>query len=219
VLLGNGLRPAPRRSSTTWRQFLRAQATGIIATDFFTVETVHLKTLYILFFIELGTRQVRLGGVTDHPSELWIVQRAREFSMEMETDRPGNRSVPRFLLRDRDSKFTRAFDDVFASDGTRIIKTPIQAPNANAFAERWVRTVRQECLDWMLIWGRRHLERVLGEYVRHCNDERPHRSLDLRPPGAMDRGSRARAVTVAAAAVRRRDCLGGLVHEYYEAGA
>jgi transposase InsO family protein len=129
-----------------------------------------------------------------------MVQRAREFSMEMQTDRPGNRSVPRFLVRDRDSKFTRAFDDVFAADGTQIITTPIQAPNANAFAERWVRTVRQACLDWMLIWGRRHLERVLGESLRHYNDERPHRRLELRPPRAMDRRSRARAVTVAAAA-------------------
>src|SRR6266571_216955 len=152
VLLGNGLRPAPRRASVTWRAFLRAQAAGIIATDFFTVETVGLKTLYVLFFIELGTRRVRLGGVTDHPSGPWVVQRARELSIEREmgtgTERPGC-TVPRFLLRDRDTKFTRAFDDVFVSDGTQIIKTPIQAPNANAVAERWVRTVRQECLDWL----------------------------------------------------------------------
>jgi transposase len=173
VLLGNGLRPAPRRASVTWRAFLRAQASGIVATDFFTVETVRLTTLYVLFFIELGTRQVRLAGVTRHPKGLWMVQRARELSME----RPEGMTTPRFLIRDRDSKFTRAFDDVFTSDGTQIIKTPIQAPNANAFAERWVRTVRQECLDWMLIWGRRHLERVLDEYVRHYNDQRPHRGL------------------------------------------
>jgi putative transposase len=160
---------------------LRAQAAGIVATDFFTVETVHLKTLYILFFIELGTRRVWLGGVTDHPSGPWMVQRARELSMERETERPGN-SLPQFLVHDRDTKFTRAFDDVFVADGTQIIKTPIQAPKANAYAERSVRTVRQECLDWLLIWGRRHLQGVLDEYVRHYNDERPHRSLDLRPP-------------------------------------
>ncbi len=129
VLLGNGLRPAPRRPSSTWRAFLRAQAAGIVATDFFTVETVHLKTLYILFFIELGTRRVWLGGVTDHPSGPWVVQRARELSMERETERPWN-SVPQFLVHDRDTKFTRAFDDVFVADGTQIIKTPIQAPNA-----------------------------------------------------------------------------------------
>jgi putative transposase len=126
VLLGSGLRPAPRRASTTWRAFLRAQAAGIIATDFFTVETVRLKTLYVLFFIELGTRRVRLGGVTDHPSGLWMVQRARELSMEMEwsMERLEGNTAPRFLVRDRDSKFTRAFDAVFAADGIQIIKTP-----------------------------------------------------------------------------------------------
>ena len=128
VLLGNGLRPAPRRASVAWRAFLRAQATGMIAADFFTVETVRLKTLYVLFFIELHTRQVRLAGVTDHPNGPWVVQRAREVSME----RPEGATAPRFLLRDRDGKFTRVFDDVFASDGTHVIKTPIQAPTAKA---------------------------------------------------------------------------------------
>ena len=217
VLLGNGLRPAPRRASVSWRAFLRAQAAGIIAADFFTVETVRLKTLYVLFFIELRTRQVRLAGVTDHPNGPWVVQRARELSLE----RPEGTTAPRFLLRDRDSKFTRAFDDVFAADGTQVITTPIRAPNANAVAERWVRTLRQECLDWMLIRGRRHLERVLDEYVRHYNDQRPHRSLALRPPrgidiGAVPGGSRP---PWTAASVRRRDRLGGLVHEYYQVAA
>ncbi len=216
VLLGKGLRPAPRRASVTWRAFLRAQATGIIATDFFTVETVCLKTLYVLFFIELHTRQVRVAGVTDHPNGAWVVQRARERSIAMES--LDGATVPRFLLRDRDSKFTRAFDDVFAADGTQVIKIPSQAPNANAVAERWVRTVRQECLDWMLIWGRRHLERVLDEYVRHYNDERPHRSLALCPPRAIEVGA-GPDVATAAARVRRRDRLGGLVHDYYQVAA
>ncbi len=216
VLLGNGLRPAPRRASVTWRAFLRAQASAIVATDFFTVETVRLTTLYVLFSIELGTRRVRLVGVTDHPNGPWVVQRARELS----TDRGEDAIVPRFLIHDRDSKFTRAFDDVFASDGTAIIKTPVQAPNANAFAERWVRTVRQECLDWMLIWGRRHLERVLDEYVRHYNDQRPHRGLRLRPPSSIDIESTPTPSVVAVAdRVRRRDRLGGLVHEYYQVAA
>jgi hypothetical protein len=218
VLLGNGLRPAPRRASVNWRAFLRAQASAIVATDFFTVETVRLTTLYVLFVIELGTRRVRLVGVTDHPSGSWAVQRARELSMEREREPAEGTTVPRFLIRDRDSKFTRAFDDVFASDGIQIIKTPIQAPNANAFAERWVRTVRPECLDWMLIWGRRHLERVLGEYVRHYNDQRPHRSLALRPPRGIAPGSVPSALAVTDR-VRRRDRLGGLVHEYYDAAA
>jgi len=128
-------------------------------------------------------------------------------------------TTPRFLIRDRDSKFTRAFDDVFMADGTHIVKTPVQAPNANAFAERWVRTVRQECLDWMLIWGRRHLERVLDEYLRHYNDERPHRGLELRPPRSNGTGSAPPSVVAAAAGVRRGDRLGGLVHEYYQAAA
>jgi len=223
VLLSNGLRPAPRRSSTTWRAFLRAQAASIVATDFFTVETVGLKTLYILFFIELGTRRVRLGGVTDHPSGPWMVQRARELSMGRGTETgigtewSGN-TVPWFLLRDRDTKFTRAFDDVFASDGTQVIKTPIQAPNANAYVERWVRTVRQECLDWLLIWGRRHLERVLDEYLRHYNDQRPHRGLALRLPRIVDNESKPGAVALSTT-VRRRDRLGGLIHEYYQVAA
>jgi putative transposase len=178
------------------------------------VETVRLTTLYVLFMIELGTRRVRLAGVTRHPDGSWVVQRARELS----TERPEGTTTPRLLLRDRDSKFTRAFDDVFAADGTQIIKTPIQAPNAGAFAERWVRTVWQECLDWMLIRGRRHLERVLGEYVRHDNDQRPHRGLALRPPTIVDDESNPGAVPVAAT-VRRRDRLGGLIHEYYQAAA
>jgi putative transposase len=216
VLLGNGLRPVPRRGSVTWRAFLRAQAAGIIATDFFTVETVRLKTLYVLFYIELHTRQVRVAGVTDHPTGAWVVQRARERSIEMES--LDGATGPRFLLRDRDSKFTRAFDDVFTADGTQILKTPVQAPNANAHAERWVRTVRQECLDWLLIWGRRHLECVLDEYVRHYNSERPHRSLELRAPATVDDQSHPGAVT-AAASIQRRDRLGGLVHEYYQAAA
>lgn len=219
VLLRNGLRPAPRPTSVTWRAFLRAQASSIVAIDFLTVETVRLKTLYVLFAIELHTRQVRLVGVTDHPNGPWVVQRAREFSMNRGPGTPGVTRSPRFLVRDRDSKFTRAFDAVFAADGVQTIKTPIQAPNANAFAERWVRTVRQECLDWTLIWGRRHLERVLDEYVRHYNEERPHRSLDLRPPRAIKDASAGRVGMVVATAVRRRDCLGGLVHEYYEAAA
>ena len=126
VVLGNGLEPAPRRATVAWRTFLRAQASSMVATDFFTVETVRLRTLYVLFIIELGTRQVRFAGVTRHPNGLWVVQRARELSME----RPRHATAPRFLIRDRESKFTHAFDDVFMADGTQIIRTPIKAPNA-----------------------------------------------------------------------------------------
>jgi putative transposase len=116
VLLSNGLRPAPRRASATWRGFLRSQAADIIAIDFFTVETVRVKPLFVLFFIELHTRQVRIAGVTDHPDGAWVVQRAREHTIEVESLEGA--TVPRFLLRDRDAKFTRAFDDVFVSDGS-----------------------------------------------------------------------------------------------------
>jgi putative transposase len=137
--------------------------------------------------------------------------------METETERPGS-SVPQFLSHDRDTKFTRAVGDVFVVDGTQIIKTPIQAPDADAYAERWVRTVRQECLDWLLIWGRRRLAGVLDEYVRHDNDERPHPSLGLRPPTVTSAGSAPHVVAVATA-VRRRDRLGGLVHQYDQAAA
>jgi len=173
------------------------------------VETVRLTTLYMLFIIELGTRRVRLVGVTDHPNGPWVVQRARELSM----DRSEEAATPRFLIRDRDSKFTRTFDDVVAADRTQVITTSIQAPNANAFAERWVRTVREECLDWTLIWGRRHLEWVLAEYVRHYNDQRPHRGLALRPPRMVHTESSPGAVPLATP-VRRRDRLGGVIHEY-----
>ena len=179
----------------------------------FTVETVCRKTLYVWFRIELHTRRVRLAGVTDHPNGPWMVQRARELSMNREgAGRPG------FLIRDRDSKFTRAYDDVFASDGVQTIKTPIQAPNANAVAERWVRTIRQECLDWLLILSRGHLARVLDEYLHHYNDQRPHRSLDLAPPTVINGGSVPQVVR-APASIRRLERLGGLIHQYDQAAA
>jgi putative transposase len=212
---GSGRRPDGPRSPG--RAFLRAQASAILAIDLFSVETVRLKTLYVLFSIELHTRRVRLLGVTDHPNEpyeLWVVQRASEFSMNRERGSGGVTSAPGFLVGDRDSKFTRTFDDVFAGDDIRTITTSTQAPNAGAFAERWVRTVRQECLDWMLIWSRRHLEGVLDEHVRHYHNERPHRSLALRPPRSIEVRTGPEAVT-AAARVRCRDRLGGLIHEYH----
>jgi putative transposase len=178
LLRHHGLGPAPRRSGPSWSQFLRAQADAILACDFFTVETVFLKTLYVLFFIELGTRRVHLAGVTAHPDSAWVSQQARNLSY----DHPRDRVPFRFLIRDRDSKYVSSFDEVFRTDGVQVICTPIRAPLANAFAERWVRTVRAECLDWVLILRRRHLELVLGVYVEHYNRERPHRGLDLGTP-------------------------------------
>jgi len=162
MLRRHGLDPAPRRVATTWRAFLRQQAAGIMACDFFTVDTVWLRRFYVLFFIELGTRRVHLAGVTANPNGTWVAQQARNLLLPAE----GRRQL-RFLLHDRDAKFTRVFDDVFRSEGADVLLTPVQAPNANAHAERWIRTVRAECLDWLLIVGRGHLERVLGVYVEH----------------------------------------------------
>ena len=150
----------------------------MLACDFFTVDTVLLRRLYVLFFIELDTRRVHVIGVTAHPTGAWVIQQARNLSYELT-----ERAHPvRFLIRDRDTKFTANFDGVFASDGIRIVRTPIRAPRANAFAERFVGTVRRECLDRMLILGRRHLEAVVREYVEHYNSHRPHRSLGQLPP-------------------------------------
>jgi putative transposase len=201
VLRRHGLGPAPRRSGPTWFEFLRVQAKGIIAVDFFTVETAWLHTLYVFFAIELRTRHVHLAAATRHPNAAWVTQQARNLS---------EHPPLRFLIRDRDSKFTESFDAVFAAEGITTILTPFQAPRANAFAERWVRTVRWECLDWILVLGWRHLERVLRVYVAHYNQRRPHRGLDLRSPDPPP----AAAPTSTHRAARRRDLLGGLIHEY-----
>ena len=212
LLRREGLGPSPRRSGPSWSEFLRAQARGILACDSFTVETLFLKTLYVLFFIELGTRRVHVAGVSANPDSAWVTQQARNVSYDL-ADRD---TRVRFLIRDRDSKYTSSFDEVFRSDGTKVICTPIRAPKANAFADRWVRTVRTECLDRMLILGRRHLERVLGVYVEHYHRGRPHRGLALATPiGPEGRMGRASHV----GAVRRRDLLGGLIHEYSRTAA
>ena len=206
VLRCAGQGPAPRRGPT-WSEFLRAQAAGLLACDFLTVETITLKTLYVLVWIELGTRRVHLGGATSNPDSAWVTQQARNLAMAVEEE---GRS-PRFLIHDRDTRFTCSFDEVFRSEGMRILLTPIRAPNANASCERWVGTVRAECLDWTLILGRRHLERVLRTYIGHYNQARPHRGLDLRTPigdPSLTEGD------LRAADVRRRDLMGGLIREY-----
>jgi len=209
VLAGAGLGPAPRRAGPTWREFLRQQAAGIIACDFFTVETALLRRYYVLFFIELQSRRVQLAGCTAHPSGRWVTQQARNLVFATPLDNT------RFLIHDRDSKFSRAFDEVFQSEGLRVILTPFRAPRANANAERFVRTVRAECLDWLLILGPRHLERVLRVFVEHYNRERPHRALGRCPPEPIEPNAR----PVPGAPVNRRDRLGGLVHEYYRPAA
>jgi putative transposase len=205
LLAREGLGPAPRRSGPSWSEFLRAQAKGIVASDFFTVETITLKTLYVLFFIELSTRRVHLAGLTANPDSAWVTQQARNLRVE---ERLGN---VKFLIHDRDSKYTGPFDEVFRTEGARVIHTPIRAPRANAVAERWVRTVRTECLDWTLVLGRRHLERILRTYLDHYNRGRPHRGLDLGTPEPGEPPDRASGGPIG---VRRRDMLGGLIHEY-----
>ena len=175
TLRRHGLDPAPRRAATTWRAFLRQQAAGIVACDFFTVDTIWLRRLYVLFFIELDTRRVHLAGVTGNPHGAWVTQQARNLLLVL-----GERGRQvRFLLRDRDAKFCRGFDDVFGSQDAEVLVTPVRAPKANAYAERWVRTVRAECLDWLLIVGRAHLEQALRVYADHYNTHRPSLGLGL----------------------------------------
>ena len=208
VLRREGLGPAPRRSSPSWSEFLRAQARGILAFDFFTVETVWLRTMYVLFGIELGSRRVHVLGVTRNPDSAWVTQQARNLAVGERL-----RGV-RCLIRDRDSKYSGPFDEVFRTEGVKVVKTPIRAPKANAFAERWVRTARWECLDHMLILGRRHLEWVLREFAGHYNAERPHRGLRLARPSPPTS-----SIAAGSGAVRRRDRLGGMIHEYHRAVA
>jgi len=150
VLREAGLGPAGKRGGPSWREFIRGQAQSMLACDFFTVDTVFSRRLYVLFFIELATRRVHLAGATANPNAPWVAQQARNFAWSL-ADRP---APPRFLIHDRDSKFSGAFDEVFRSEGLEIVTTPIQAPRANAYAERFVGTVRRECLDWILIVGR-----------------------------------------------------------------
>jgi transposase InsO family protein len=206
ILRRAGVAPAPKRSALTWRQFLRAQAKGVLAVDFFTVDTVFLKRLYVLFVIEVATRRAHVLGVTPHPVGAWVAQQARNLLMKLGV----GVGQFRFVIRDRDTKFTAAFDAVFAAEGIEVLRTPVRAPQANAYAERWVGTVRREVLDRMLIFGRRQLLSVLAEYAEHYNVHRPHRALGQAPP----LGPGESAVVVPAGSVARRDRLGGLIHEY-----
>jgi len=214
ILRREGIEPAPRRLESSWAEFLRRQAGSILECDFLTVDTVFLKRLYVLFFIELASRRVHLAGITANPDGPWVAQQARNLLMRLDDE--GVRA--RFLIRDRDSKFTHAFDQVFRSEGIRVIKAPVRAPRARAHAERWVGTLRRECLDRLLIVGRRHLEGVVRIYTRHYNEHRPHRSLGQQPPLAKSPPMIAERTPIddplSLDRLRRRDRLGGLLHEY-----
>ncbi len=206
VLKRQHLPAAPQRArqNSTWRAFLRRHQQQLLACDFFTVETLRLKTVYVLFFIEIGTRRVHLAGCTRHPTGAWVAQQARQLVWKLQEEGQGIR----FLLHDRDTKFSANFDAVFVSERIEVILTPYRTPNANAFAERWVRSVREECLDHLLIINERHLEHVLGEYSRYYNQARPHQGLRQRiPEPAYQQPNHG--------VVHRRDVLGGLIHDYY----
>jgi putative transposase len=208
LLARAGLGPAPRRSGPGWREFLRAQAASIVACDFFTVESVLLRRYYVLFFIAHASRRVWLAGCTTHPTAAWVTQQARNLGLDF-----ADQGV-RLLIRDRDSKYSGSFDEVLGAGGIRIVKTPVRAPQANAIAERFVRTVRAECLDWLLIVNRRHLDRVLRVYVDHYNIHRPHRALKLQSPQPREPPP-----TATIGEIQRRDRLGGLIHEYHRTAA
>jgi transposase InsO family protein len=211
ILKRAGLDPAPRRTGPSWSQFLKAQAEGILACDLFHVDTVFLKRLYVLFFIEHATRTVHIMGATTNPTGEWVAQQARNLMMDL-----GERGRQfRFVIRDRDAKFTSVFDEVFASIGARVIQTPVRAPRANAIAERWVGSVRRECTDRILIYNERHLRQVLAEYQRHYNLHRPHRARNLRPPQPPPRP--ATSFDFDPIRLQRQEVINGLISQYKRA--
>jgi putative transposase len=199
ILTRAGLPPEPRRDAQSWRGFLRAHSESILACDFLTVDTLWLRRLYVLAFIAIGSRRIEYFAITSKPDTAWMLQQARNLMMDLD-DRD---QQVRFLIHDRDTKFPRAFDALLATGGIRIIRTPVRAPNANAHMERWVGTVRRECLDRLLIIGRRQLERVLRVYIGHYNRQRPHRALDLSPPDSKIRPPIAMISTPQANQVKR----------------
>jgi putative transposase len=199
--------PAGRRSELSWKQFLAAHSETLVATDFFSLDTVFFKRLYVLMFVHVGTRRVLAAACTAEPNSAWVTQQARNLSWQLE-DEGIKLSL---LIRDHDRKFPGSFDRTFESAGGRVVLTPLMAPRANAYAERWIGSCRRECLDWMLIASEGHLRRVLREYLLHYNVERPHRSRGLRPPSPRgDLIPHQRGNTI-----NRRERLGGLLSEYY----
>ena len=205
ILRCQGIHPAPERQrrTTSWRTFLKHYRHQLLACDFFTVETLRLQTLYIFFFIEVGTRRVHLAGITAHPIAPWVIQQARNFVWQLEeAGYPAH-----FLIRDRDSKYTAVFNAIFETEAIEVIKTPVRAPKANAFAERWIRTVREECLDRLIVLDQRHLHDVLTQYIRYYNCARPHQGIEQRTPIPLP-------VSNPQGQIERRDILHGLIHDY-----
>lgn len=206
VLDRHNILPSPvRNGSIGWRHLMAHYKDQILACAFFTLETIQLQTLYVLFFIELGTRRVHLAGVTAHPSEMWVTQQARQPVWELDD----TETSFRFLIHDNDSKFTKSFGVVFASEGFHVIHTPLRAPNANAHAERWVRTFRKECLDNILILNAAHLQRVLLEFIDdYYNVARPHQALGQQSPIPREQPNNT-------GSIQRRKVLGGIINDDY----
>jgi transposase InsO family protein len=213
ILRTAGIDPAPRRSGPTWRQFLHAQAAGILAVDFFHVDTVLLKRLYVLVFIEHGTRRMHLGGVTANPTSEWTVQQARNLSLTFDQ----RFEDIKFLIRDRGSNFTASFDAVFQAAGTRILRAAVQAPRMNAICERLAGTLRRELLDRVLILGGQHLHVILTEYQAHYNTARPHQGIAQHVPDDERDGPGVTLTDVDIQQIRRKPVLNGLINEYTHA--
>ena len=207
VLGRNGILPAPvRYGSIGWKTMMNHYKEQLLSCDFFVVESLLLKTYYVLFFLEIGTRRVHLAGVTAHPDGQWVAQQARQYVWAIEEREESFRC----LIHDNDRKLTKAFDAVFQSKQISVIHTPLEAPNANPFAERWVRSVREELLDHVLILNQAHLRRILQTYINYYNSRRPHQSLAQQSPIPYPE-------TKNTGTVKRRQLLGGIINDYYRA--
>ena len=205
ILRDNDIDPAPKRSEVTWTKFLRSQAA--VACDFFTVDTAFLRRYYVLFFINVETRQVIFAGLTPNPTGDWTTQAARNLFLRHADRLEGARA----LVRDRGSQFIDDFDEIFRTQGFKILKTPVRTPVANTFAERWIGSIRRELLDRTIIWNHQQLERLVVDYIAHYNEHRANRSLDQRPPAAAGEPSTPPPGTITVLRTTRRD---GLINEY-----